>query len=114
MIETEQEFRPDNITINLMWSQEIHDNFQIPVSYRVSIQSVMKATVRVTMVDSTWVNISLLYNTLYNVSVVADFCGHTNTTILMEVYYGKYNRKMEEFKVQILRLSGQCHTHSGI
>ena len=36
MVETEQEFRPDNITMSLMWSQEIHDNFQIPVSYRVS------------------------------------------------------------------------------
>ena len=88
MIETEQEFKLDNITMSLMWSQEIHDKFQIPVSYRVSVQSVMKATV--TMVDSTWINITLLYNTWYNVSVEADFCGHTNTTMLMGIYHGKY------------------------
>ena len=86
MVETDQEFRLDKITISLLWSQEIHDNFQIPVSYRVSIQPTMKAI----LINSTWVNISLLYNTLYNVSVEADFCGHTNTTMVMGIYYGKY------------------------
>ena len=88
MVRTEQDFRPDNITMILMWSQEIHDNFQIPVSYRVSVLPMMKATL--TMVTSTWVNITLLYNILYNVSVVADFCGQRNTTMLVGIYYSKY------------------------
>ena len=88
MVETEQEFRPDNITMGLIWSQEIHDNFQIPVSYRVSVLPMMKATL--TMANGTWINITLLYNTLYNVSVEADFCGRRNTTMLVGIYYSKY------------------------
>ena len=88
MVETDQDFRPDNITMSLMWSQEIHDKFQIPMSYRVSVQTMMKAIL--TMANSTWIKITLLYNTQYNVSVEADFCGHTNTTMLKEIYYGKY------------------------
>ena len=50
MVEIDIHFRPDNITMSLMWSQEIHDNFQIPVSYRISVQPTMKATL--TMVNS--------------------------------------------------------------
>ena len=87
MVETDQDFRPDNITMSLIWSQEIHDNFRIPISYMVSVLPTMKATL--TMVNSTWVNITLLYNTRYNMSVVADFCGRRNTTMLMGIYYGK-------------------------
>jgi hypothetical protein len=88
MIRTEQEFKPDKIIMSLLWSQEIHDKFQIPVSYSISVLSMLKSTLN--MVNSTWINITLLYNTRYNVSVEADFCGQSNATTLMDIYYGKY------------------------
>ena len=94
-------FKPDKIIMSLLWSQEIHDMFWIPVSYMVSILPMMKTTPTIIIVNSTRINITLLYNTRYNVSVVADFCGHTNTTMLTGIYYGKLSCKnlIKELKI---------------
>ena len=41
----------------------------------------------VTMISNTGANVTVPYNTLYNVSVVADLCGRQVTTII-EIHYG--------------------------
>ena len=50
------------------------------MSYNISISPALNATA--TMISNTRANLTLAYNTPYNVSVVADFCGHQATTII--------------------------------
>lgn len=66
-----EDYGPDKITVSLWWTQEIHDN--LLVSYSISILPMVGVTI--TMISNTRANLTLSYNTLYNMSVMADFCG---------------------------------------
>ena len=83
-------FRMDKVTISLQWMQEVfHEWF---VSYNITILPQLNSMADVvtwTMINNVRANLTLLYNTPYNVSVVADFCGRQSTT-LIEIYYGEY------------------------
>ena len=87
MVRSEEDLRQDDIIVSLLWTQEYYDYF--PLSYNVSILPTTNAMLL--MIDSTRANVTLPYNTVYSVSVVADLCGQSSTAMLIEVYYGKYN-----------------------
>jgi hypothetical protein len=73
-------FGNDNFTVTLEWSQfssETYSVATVPESEHVSF----------TMITS--VQLVLLYNTQYNVTVTATLCGHRNPTNLV-IYYGNY------------------------
>ena len=57
------------------------------VSYNISTGPEIDAAV--TLISNTRANLTLSYNTQYNVSVVADLCGHQSTTLIDEIHYGE-------------------------
>ena len=86
-------FGMDKVTISLQWMQEIYQEWL--VSYNIIILSQLNPMADVvTMINSERANLTLRYNTLYNVSVVADLCGQRNSTTLSEIYYGEYLAKL--------------------
>ena len=92
LINVEEEFGIDWVVVGLHWAQQNHANLQ--VSYNVSIIPrvyilliVPMTNAEVTMISNTGANVTVPYNTLYSVSVVADFRGRQATTII-EIHYG--------------------------
>ena len=83
LFNVEEEFGIDRVLAGLHWAQQNHANLQ--VSYNVSIVPMTNA--EVTMISNTGANVTVPYNTLYSVSVVADFRGRQATTII-EIHYG--------------------------
>ena len=83
IVQTKEKFRMDEVVIGLQWTQETYENLY--VSYNISTEPEIDATV--TLISNTHANLTLSYNTQYNVSVVADLCGHQATTII-EIHYG--------------------------
>ena len=75
-------FYKDNITINLNYS---HENPL--VSFNTTVISQLPA-VMIRNLQSP-VTVSLLYNTDYNVSVVASLCGQVVATKSVGLFYGK-------------------------
>ena len=82
-------FRMDKVTISLQWMQEVYQEWFVSYNIIILPQLDPMADV-VTMINSMRANLTLLYNTPYNVSVVADLCGQRNSTTLSEIYYGEY------------------------
>ena len=76
LINVEEEFGIDRVVVGLHWAQQNYVNLQ--VSYNFSIVPMINA--EVTMISNTGATVTVLYNTLYNVSVVADLCGRQVTT----------------------------------
>ena len=64
-------------------TKESYENLY--VSYNTSTEPEIDATV--ILISNTRANLTLSYNTPYNVSVVADPCGH-QATIIIEIFYG--------------------------
>ena len=58
------------------------------VSYNIRVYP--RSGTTVSIIDSTRANLTLGYNTPYNVTVVADFCGQSIITKLIKFTYGKY------------------------
>ena len=85
MVDIEEDVGPEKVIISLQWAQETHQG--LFVSYSVSILPMIGVTI--TMISDTRANLTLLYNTPYTVSVVADICGQRNSTTLIELNYGK-------------------------
>ena len=77
-MESEQ-FGTESVTANLEWEQEVDDI----VFYDVNV--IPHVAIRFT--GSTNVQLTLSYNTQYNVSVVATLCGK-NTTDIIGLHYG--------------------------
>ena len=75
-------FEEERVTIYLNWTQSENSL----VSYSVSVGPRNGATVSI--IDSAKANLNLTYNTPYNVTVVADFCGQRTATALIELNYG--------------------------
>ena len=76
-------FGKDNLTIRLVWSQENHG-----VSYNVSVVP----SVPIYFTQHTTVELSLAYNTLYNVGITATVCGRNSTrsTSFIRLNYSTY------------------------
>ena len=67
-------FRMDKVTISQQWLKEVYHEWL--VSYNIIIFPQLDPLADViTMINSTMANLTLAYNTPYNVSVVADLCG---------------------------------------
>ena len=73
----------EGVTVLLNWT--LPDNPL--VSYNISVYPRNGSTISI--IDSTKNNLTLAYNTLYNVTIVADFCGQRITTKI-EFTYGKW------------------------
>ena len=72
----------DRVTSHMNWAQS-DNSFE---SY--SVIAVPRSSTTVSIIDSTRVNLTIPYNTPYSVSVVADFCGQRNATMLIKFSYG--------------------------
>ena len=69
----------DSVTVFLQWTEELHNSL---VTYHVSVEPMAHVDT-----GDDRANVTLLYNTPYKVSVVADVCSRINaTTILMKNY----------------------------
>ena len=73
------------VMISMQWAQEIYQG--LSVSYNISVLPVVGA--KITTINNTRANLTLSYNTPYNVSVVADLCGQSSVTTLTEINYGE-------------------------
>ena len=80
----EEHFGVDNVTVFLQWTQELNNSL---VTYHVSVEPVAHINS-----GNGKANVTLLYNTLYKVSVVADFCGRRNATTTLLNNYGNIIR----------------------
>ena len=81
-VDFEEEFGVERVTILVNWTQPENPL----VSYNIRVDPT--SGTMVTIVDSTRANLTLSYNTPYNVTVVADFCGQRNATAQFELSYG--------------------------
>ena len=72
-------FGNDSVTVTLEWPQFSGETYSIvAVPQPVNMSSIM----------STSVQLVLLYNTEYNVTVTANLCGYSNATNIATIYYG--------------------------
>ena len=78
----EEQFGVDNVTVVLQWTEELNNSL---VTYDVRVEPMAHI-----ITSNGRANLILSYNTLYNVSVVADICGIMNETTSHVVNYGKY------------------------
>ena len=72
----------DSVIVLLQWTEDISNSLVI---YNVSVEPLANV-----VKGSGKANLTLLYNTLYTVSVVADFCGRRNATTTVMKNYGKH------------------------
>ena len=88
LIVIEEEFGMDNVVIGLHWDQQNHKN--LFATYNISILPTINAniTTSILMVSNTRANLTVPYNTPYNVSIVADLCGSQATT-QVKIHYGE-------------------------
>ena len=85
-VDFEEEFEVERVTVHLNWTQSENPL----VSYSVSVVpgSPESGTTAVPITDITAANLALSYNTLYNVTVVANFCGQRNAATCIKFSYG--------------------------
>ena len=76
-----EEFGVDNVTVFLQWTSEEISNPL--VTYHVSVEPMAQIST-----GNGRANLTLLYNTLYKVNVVADFCGRRNANATLLKNYG--------------------------
>ena len=74
-------FGEDNVTVHLEWSPQAN------VSYDVSVSP---HTVDIELFTTTRLQLTVVYNTLYNISTLAVLCGQTHATTLTELYFGEF------------------------
>ena len=79
-----EQFGLDNITVILEWHNEGGG-----VSYSASVTTESLAVEMLTGHAS--IELVLLYNTQYNLSIVASLCGVNSTTSITELNYGEFN-----------------------
>ena len=91
IVVTKENFGMDEVTVSLEWlaTQELTKNsLDSLASYNVSVKPSMD--VRIVMVDAMRANLTVSYNTPYNVSVITIFCDQINTSRIIKLYYGKF------------------------
>ena len=69
----------DNFTVTLEWSQFSGETYAV---------TAIPEPVHTSFIMSNNVQLVLLYNTQYNLSVIATLCGHRNATANLMIYYG--------------------------
>jgi hypothetical protein len=75
-----EKFGVDSVTVFLQWTEELNNSL---VTYHVRVEPMAHVNT-----GNGKANVTLLYNTPYNVSVVADFCGRRNATTTFMRNYG--------------------------
>ena len=83
-VSLEEQFGVDNVTVDLQWTEELNSSFNL-VTYHVSVEPMAHV-----VTGNSRANLTLQYNTPYNMSVVADVCGRINATTTLLVNYGKH------------------------
>ena len=73
-----ERFQSENVTVTLKWVQGVNDFYNVQVVPPVYMY----------YNDSTTVELTLLYNILYSVTIIAYLCEY-NTTDVTEFLYGK-------------------------
>jgi hypothetical protein len=73
-------FGTDSFTVTLEWFQFSGETYSV---------AIVPESVHLISTMSTSVQLVMLYNTQYNVTVIATLCGHRNATNLV-IYYGNY------------------------
>ena len=73
-----EEFQSENVTITLKWAQGDNEFYNVAVVPHMPVQ----------YTGSTTLELTLLYNIQYNMSIVAFLCEY-NTTDIIELLYGK-------------------------
>ena len=76
----------ERASVSLQWTQEIHQG--LLVSYCINVIPMVGGTIAVS--SNIRANLSVPYNTPYNVSIVAGVCGQRNSTTYIELNYGKF------------------------
>ena len=74
-----EEFGLGNVTVSLDWNPEMGMLYDVIVNPSVPVK----------IVESASAQLVVSYNTVYNASVVATLCGHTNTTASTQLSYGE-------------------------
>ena len=80
----DEQFGVDSVTVSLQWTEVLNNPL---VTYHVSVEPMADINT-----GNGRANLTLLYNTPYNVSVVADFCGRRNATTTLLNNYGNVIR----------------------
>ena len=83
-VSLKEEFGVDNVTVFLQWTEELNNPL---VTYHVTVEPIAHINT-----GNGRANVTLLYNTPYKVSVVADFCGRRNATTTLLNNYGNVIR----------------------
>ena len=73
------DFGRDNFTVTLEWPQCNHETYSI---------AVVPEPLHATIITNTSVQLTMLYNTQYNVNITATLCGSRNTTNIT-IYYSE-------------------------
>ena len=84
-VNTEKHFGTDSVSIFLEWQRELNNSL---ISYHVSVEPMVE--VITAGLGSYRANVTVPYNSLHSIRVVADFCGRINASTIIEVYYGRY------------------------
>ena len=98
-VSLDEQFGMDNVTVFLQWTEELNNSL---VSYHVSIEPMAHVNT-----DNSRANLVLLYNTPYNVSIVADVCNRINATTTLMRNYGNirvYNKHKINYLPNLLHL----------
>ena len=77
------EYGTENATVHLELTPESHNNI---TSYTVSAEPQVVVTLNSSLSS---VQLTVQYNTLHNVSIVATSCGQYATTTIIKLHYGK-------------------------
>ena len=72
-------FGEDNVTVFLEWAQVNGVMYRVDVIPQVPVRLLRRTSVLLTV----------LYNTLYNVTVIGSLCGQNSTQSVVEIYFGE-------------------------
>ena len=78
-ITTREGFGMENVTVTLDWKPEMGMSYNVIINPNVPVK----------FVENTSIQLVVSYNTLYNVSVVATSCGHSNVMATVRLSYGE-------------------------
>ena len=78
-------FGNENFTVTLKWPQFNDETYSV---------ATVPEVVHKSYTGSTSVQLIMLYNTQYNVTVIATLCGHKNATNSTTLHYYHYSKKM--------------------
>ena len=79
-VSREEQFGVDSVTVFLQWTEELNNSL---VTYHVSIEPMAHISI-----GNGRANLTLLYNTPYSVSIVADFCDRRSANATLLKNYG--------------------------